>query len=509
MSAKSKVLQNSILYTFSSLLMNAISFLLLPVYTMLLTPKDYGITNLINSFTTVAAFIVSFSLYSAIVRFYTDYKNDRKKLKRFYGTVICFIFISGIVFLILAMIFNNLLISWFFTSISFFPIVLIALLALIFISLHTIHQNILQGMQQGKKLTVINLVVFGLQAGLTLFFIGILKLGAVGVLLATLFINIGYSVYMIIDLKKNKIITFCIDIKILKEALKYSIPIMPHNLSTNIASFAARVFINNSGSLASVGLYSVASQFGTIIDIVQGSVNQAFTPWFYDMMNKKNEENKREIVNLSRFLLILYSLLYMCIGLFSQEVIILMTSKRYIMAWTVIPILVAAFSVKSVYYFYINILFYHKDAARKIFVATVSGSFSDIIIAFLLVPQYGMYGAAVSFLVAKIIVVAIVVFMSMKYNNIGYKITYMLRTIIPSLFFMCIGLYFSYTKYLKVFSWINLLYKFAILAAYIIFVYLTNKEMINKLVKSGKIEQLLKKIKYADRAEKFTAFKKI
>jgi O-antigen/teichoic acid export membrane protein len=489
MSTKSKVLENSFFYTFSSLLMNAFAFLLLPIYTMFLTPKDYGITNLINSFTNVAIFIVAFSLYSSVIRFYTDFKNDIDKLKQFYGTVITFIFISGLIFLILGLLFHNIFVSYFFMNISFFPIVLMAMITIPFVSLHVIHQNILQGRQQGKKLTIINLVVFGIQVCLNLFFIGVLKFGAIGVLLATLVTNVGYSIYMLIDLIKTNLIVFCLDIKILKEALKYSIPIMPHNLSTSIATFASRVFINNRGSLESVGLFSVASQFGTIVDVVQSSVNQAFAPWFYDMMNNKSEDTYREIVKLSHLLIIFYSLLYMVIGLFSQEVIILMTNKRYIMSWTVIPILVVAFSVKSIYYFYINILFYYKDAAKKIFIATVIGSFSDVIIAFFLVPLFGMYGAAISFLIAKIIVVSIVVLMSRKYNNIGYKITSMVKTIVPSLLFMGSGLYFSYTKYLIVFSWLNLLYKFGVLGVYLIFIYFTNKKIINKFIKTRKLSK--------------------
>lgn len=493
MSAKNKVLGNSFLYTFSALLVKAIGFLLLPVYTLFLTPQDYGITNLVNSFTQVATFIIAFSLYSAIIRFYVDYKNDREKLKRFYGTIITFIVISGIVFVSLGLIFNRVLISWFFEGVSFYPVILIAIFTLVFGCLHTLHQNILQGMQQGKKLTIINLLVFAVQVGLNLFFIGVLKLGATGVLLAALIINVCYFIYMIIDLKKNDLISFCIDMKILREALKYSVPIMPHNLSTKIANFASRVFINKSGALALVGLYSIASQFGILIDIIQSSVNQAFAPWFYEMMDIDNKGNKKDIVKFSSFLLILYSLLYMGIGLFSQEAIILMTNERYIMAWTVIPILVVAFSVKSIYYFYINILFYYKDAAKKIFIATVTGSFSDIMIAFVLVPKYGMYGAACSFLIAKIIVVTIVVMISKKYDDIGYKITGMLRIIIPSLLFMGVGLYFSYTKYMTVFSAVNLLYKFGVLVAYLIFVYLTNRKMINRIIKSGKIQQILKR----------------
>lgn len=502
MSSKRKVLENSFLYTFSALLVKAIGFFLLPVYTLFLTPKDYGIINLINSFTQVAIFFVAFSLFSAVIRFYADYKDDREKLKRFYGTVITFIFISSSVFVTLGLVFNNVLISWFFKGISFYPIVLIALLTLTFFSLHTIHQSVLQGMQQGKKLTIINLSVFSLQVCLNLFFIGVLKLGAIGVLLATFIINIGYFIYMLFDLKKNNLIAFCIDMKILREALSYSVPIMPHNLSTHIANFASRVFINNSWSIALVGLYSVASQFAVLIDTVQTSVNKAFAPWFYDMMNTSKEESKKDVVSLSHFLLILYSILYMGIGLFSQEVIIIMTNERYLMAWTVIPILVIGFSVKSIYYFYVNVLFYYKNAARKIFIATITGSFADIVLAFVLVPRYGMYGAAVAFLIAKVIIVAIVVFISKKYNDIGYRVTRMLKIVVPSLLFMGGGLYFSYTKYMTVFSWINLLFKLGILIIYLVYLYFTNKKMINRIVESGKIQQILRRKKITNKVEK-------
>jgi len=493
MSGKGKVLFNSGLYTFSSILVKAIGFLLLPVYTLFLTPQDYGITNLVTSFNSVATIIVAFSLYSAVVRLYTEYKEDREKLKRFYGTVVTFVVCSGGVFCGLGFLFQALLIKWFFEGIVFYPVVVISLLTLTFVCLQTVHQSIMQGMQMGSKLTIINLTVFGLQVVLNLLFIGVFKLGVVGVLLATLIINLLYAVYMVFDLKTNNLIIFCMDKNLLCEALKYSIPLMPHELSTNIANFASRIFINNSGSLTSVGLYSVASQFGVIVDTVQSSVHRAFFPWFFEKMNQGIEEGKRDIVNLSQFLLTVYSLLYMGIGLFSQEVIILMTNERYVMSWTVIPILVMAYSLKSIYYFYVSVLFYYKEASKKIFIATITGSIFDIVLAAAFVPYYGMYAAAVTFLLAKVIVVSIVVAMSKRYDDIGYKVTGMLRIIAQSLLFMGIGLYFSYTKYMTVFSWINLFYKLCVLLVYLGFVYLTNRKTLSAIVNSGKIQQLLRR----------------
>ncbi|MGE7664895.1 oligosaccharide flippase family protein [Ureibacillus composti] len=493
MSEKRKVLENSFFYTLSTLLVKGISFFLLPLYTLFITPEEYGTVNLILNFSNVAIYIVGFSLYSSVLRFYTDYKANTEMLKRFYGTIISFILISGMLFLFLGVVFHNLIVNYFFRGISFYPIIIIALITITFTCFHTIHQNILQSMQKGLTLTKINLLVFALQVGLNVLFVCVFKFGVLGILIATLIIEIGYSIYMLIYLRKNNLITFCIDKNILRDALNYSLPIMPHNLSTYIATFFSRIFINNNGSLSLVGLYSVAYQFSGIIDLIQTSVNRAFMPWFFETLNSRNDSKSEEIVNLSLFLLNIYSVLYVLIGLFAQEVLILITSKSYSIAWTTIPILVVAYSAKSIYYFYVNILFYYKEASKKLFIATITGSIADILIAFILIPKLGMYGAAISFLIAKIIVIFLVVLISNKQVDIGYRVKDMLKIVIPSWIFIGVGLYFSYSKFLLEINFLNFIYKCIILILYLTFVYLTNKKVIIQIINSRK--NLMRKFK--------------
>ena len=58
------------------------------------------------------------------------------------------------------------------------------------------------------------------------------------------------------------------------------------------------------------------------------------------------------------------------------------------------------FSIKSMYYFYVNVIMFYKQA-RKLFIATIIGSLMDIILAYLLVPRFGMYGSAIAFVLAR------------------------------------------------------------------------------------------------------------
>jgi len=493
MGDRRKVLENSFLYTFSTLLAKAIGFLLIPIYTTFLSPADYGIINLLNGFTNIATLLVSFSIYSAVIRFYSDLKNNGDKLKKFFGTLIIFVFFSGTFFVLLGIVFSEFFISLFLEGISFFPFYLIALFSITFVSIHTLHQSILRSMQVGKKLTTINLAVFAINILVTLFFIGLLKLGALGVLLSAFTINFVYFFYMVFDLKYNNLVKFEVDFIILKEVLHYSIPLMPHDLSTQIANFASRVFINTNENLSSVGLYGISSQFGAIIDTIQSSVNMAFAPWFFEKMNTNNIGSRKDIVYLSHFLIILYSVVYMIIGLFSQEMIFIMTNEKYFAAWTIIPIFVLAYSVKSIYYFYVNILFFYKDAVKKIFVATVTGSLVDVILAYIFIPKFGLYGAAVSFLIAKIIVVAIVVSVSRKYNDIGFSVIKMLSVIVPSLLFMGVGLWFSYTKFINELNLLNFIFKLIIFGLYISFIYLSNKKSVDFAFKSKIYKNIFKK----------------
>lgn len=493
MEGKKKVLLNSVFYTFSSILIKSFSFILLPVYTLYLSPADYGVTTLVISFTAVMSIVSSLSLKASVTRFYADYKHDQEKLKSFYSTILIFVFIFSVLISFLGYWSKDFLIKYFFNEIAFYPIILIALLNLIFACQHSLHQSIMMGRQEGKKYTIINLIVFILTVVANLIFLAVFNMGAEGVLLATLIINIAYFFFMIIDLIRNNLINFSFNHELLVEALKYSIPIIPHNLSTSIASWVSRVVLNKNESLTAVGLYSVANQFGLIIDTIQSSVNSAFAPWFYEMLNEKDKKTNLEIVSLSQFLLIIYSLIYMIIGLFSQEALLIMTNEKYDLAWTVIPIFVVAYSVKSIYFFYINILFYYKEATKKIFYATLTGSFADIILAVILVPKFQMYGSALAFLIAKILVVSIVIKMSKNYKHIGYKLEPMLKIIIPSLIFMFAGLIFSYTNFLTEWNWYNVLYKFLVFTIYLLYIYMMHKEKIKKFYRSFKLKKQLNK----------------
>lgn len=71
----------SIIYGVGGILLKALSFFLLPLYTRHLTPSDYGIIGVTTAISTVLGILFPSSLHGALLRFYfiTTYAHERRR----------------------------------------------------------------------------------------------------------------------------------------------------------------------------------------------------------------------------------------------------------------------------------------------------------------------------------------------------------------------------------------------------------------------------------------------
>ena len=210
------MLLNSIIYTGTGVLQKCFSLFLLPLYTAYLTTEDYGISSIATSFIQTMSFIVAFSLFSAIMRFYVDFKDDAEKLKRFYGTISCFVFLSGIAFLAVFTLFHQYVSVYFFSGTDFYPVILVSLIALVFQCQHTIFERILKSQQKALKSSVCSLIFFFGSVAFNIYFVVYCKLGALGTILASLICYAVYTMYFWIEMAFKGSICLCLDFSILK-----------------------------------------------------------------------------------------------------------------------------------------------------------------------------------------------------------------------------------------------------------------------------------------------------
>ena len=484
-----KMISNSIVYAIGGILIKCFNFFLVPLYTTVLSTEDYGIINLSNTFLGVMSYVAAFSLYSAILRFFVDLKDDPEKLKRFYGTMVVFITVTCAVLAGLLTIFREPVREYIFSGAPFFPIVFVIILTLLFKCLHLVYGTILRSQQKALKSSILSFAYFIATVLLNIIFVVTLKMGAIGSLLATLIASVAYTVYFIVDMLCTKQITFCLDWELLKSALKYSIPIMPHNLSTHIAVFVSSVLIGNVATLSSLGVYSVAAQFGNIADTVQNYVNSAYGPWLFEKLHDKDQGYKKELRKTVKFMASVIGFFFVGIALFAHDYVVLMVDEKFVDAWKYVPMIVMVFAIKTMYYFYVNVLFYYKKAARLLFIATLSGSILNVILSAVFIPMFSVVGSILADAVSMIVRVGIVVIICKQFEDIGLKIRDFVANVLIVGAFAAVGLIFSYTKCPTTFEFWEFFYRVGIVVLYMGYMVLVYRKQFMALVKRIKAKR--------------------
>src|SRR5699024_5934333 len=111
-------------------------------------------------------------------------------------------------------------------------------------------------------------------------------------------------------------------------------------------------------STASAGLFNISSQFMLIIETFQMSVNKAYVPWFFGEMENNAGGSRQRIINLADILSKGYLIISIAVSFFIKEIIQIFLPESYLYAWVIIPIMLVAYQLRSIYFFYVNTLFF-------------------------------------------------------------------------------------------------------------------------------------------------------
>lgn len=422
MSSKMRLIKSSGIYGIVQILQKCIGLILIPVYTSLLSPDEKGITDVITTIVAFLSIFYSLSINSAVIRFYVDYKEDKKKLKDFWGTCISFVIINSLILTAIVIIFKDFIIIPIAGDIEFYPYILLGLISITLNPTYTIFQSTLQAKEESRKYAFNNLSYFIVNLVLNLVLIIGFRLGALGSLLALAITDVIFFIYTIIEFLPS--ITLKIDKSYLKNALKYSLPLLPHNLSGWAVSMIDRLFLNGMVSRAATSIYSTAAQFGNIINVLTSAINQAYVPWFFDRMKEK-DKNEDEIVKMAEILTIVYCFLAMGMSLFGPEIFKLVVNERYYEGWKVIPFISFAYVFNGIYYFFVNPLFYNRKGVKFIAIGTFTGALLNSVLNIIMIPKLGSVGSGIASLISMMLSCILVYIISKKIEPLKFNIVKM------------------------------------------------------------------------------------
>ncbi|MGC8778577.1 MAG: lipopolysaccharide biosynthesis protein, partial [Candidatus Caldatribacteriaceae bacterium] len=323
-----KLAKNTLIFALGTLGSRSIAFLMLPLYTRLLSPKDYGTLDVFQTTVSLLGPILSLEITEAVFRFSMD--EAKKGAKRVISTALPF---SVILFsLSLALIPLLARFALFQAYLPYFyGIWFLTLL------LGEVKQYV-RALGQVKIFALSDILYVLAFAGFNVIFIVFLRMGLRGYLLSYVLAQV-VSFFFVTSAGKVflKLSPKLFDWRLVREMVRYSLPLIPNALMWWVMNVSDRYLIMYFLGLEANGIYAVACRFPMLLSVVIGVF---FPAWQMSAVEEFSSEDRAEYY--ARVFSLYSSALFVLTGailLFLPEITGLFVAPGFREAWRFVPFL--------------------------------------------------------------------------------------------------------------------------------------------------------------------------
>ena len=400
------------LLTLSSFATKILSFILVPLYTNILTTTEYGINDLFTTTIGILLPIVTINIQEAVLRFSLDNNYNNKDVL---AVGLKFVFCGSIVVILGLMINSGLRLYGIFADYA-----VVFFLRFFSQAVSDLLCCYVRGIDRIAVLSISSIICSIVVISSNIIFLVVFKLGLTGYFLANTLGPIIQSIYIIAKtnvirdtypMEKHSVLT--------KEMLSYSKPLILNSVGWWINNAFDKYVVIYFLGFAENGIYSVAGKIPSILNIVQTIFAQA---WTLSAVKDYDSEDSNGFFS-NTYAIYNSSMVVGCSALivFSKLLASVLYAKDFYIAWRYVPWLTIAIVFGSLSGFLGGFFTAAKDS--KIFAqSTLMGAICNIALNFAMTPVIGAMGAAIATAISYYIVWLFRYYHSKKYVRMEIKI---------------------------------------------------------------------------------------
>jgi O-antigen/teichoic acid export membrane protein len=394
-----------------------LGFISFPLFTRVFSVADYGTINLITNTVLLLTVISKFGFQHAIQRYYPESacSSDPNQLGRYYSTLF---YGTALLAIVLSVLFGLSLYAGAgrFIGITATGTLLLACGLVIVRSLRSMQMNLMQmenktrlfnGMdilQKAAAIALICLLLFFWRKTVFAFFLGLVLVeGAI------------MLEYLPVLGKRHLLSPRQFDSGFLRAALAFSFPLMAAEISWVVLDSGDRFFIQHYLGAQPLGFYAAAYGIAIYLqDVLMAPLQLALFPICMKVWNSQGKKATQEFLSRSLDQFMLAAVAVVCVAMVtSQDVIVLLASKKFQQAHRLLPFLVIGLVLSAVTIYFRPGLLIHKHASR-IASATFYACALNIALNVILLPRIGLIGAAIATMVSYAGIVVFLAYESLR-----------------------------------------------------------------------------------------------
>ncbi|MCD6099198.1 MAG: flippase [Candidatus Marinimicrobia bacterium] len=404
-SALQKIAKGAGLVFIGTIISNVLGFIGRIIMARYLPVTEYGIFNLALTVLGITLTLVVFGipqLLSREIAYYID--NSPSNLEKIISTTVIITMVSSLIGMVVLVGGANKISSLFDGKMLAEGLRIVAL-SLPFSALTSIIISISRGFGRVWEKVYFQNIIYPLTWLIIVAFLSTFKFPSVLIFWGYVLFQCLAFVFLILHIKKMHLFNFrfSLDVEIAKRVTVSAIPLLFSGILGLLLGWIDVLMLGYYKTSTEVAIYNVSSTFARLLQMVSSSVGFLYLPTFsYFYINNKTPEMKKIYQIITKWTFLVMFPLFLGIMTFPKLLITLFFGKEYALADRSLQILSLRFLLPAIFGF--NWLSLIAIGAQRFLVYSTAISIGvNVFLNSLLIPPYGVEGAAFATVTSQIL----------------------------------------------------------------------------------------------------------
>ncbi len=410
-----RILTQSLLYGMGNVATGLLHLAVIVILTRYLTREGYGTYENAFVWFVLLSEILTLGFGSSLFRYYNLYKHEEQRRRAVSTAFIFVVFVCLAANLLIYFLSENIS-SFLYGNTAYSDFFVYASLAAGLIVPARLAQVYIRIMERPVFFALVILLrVTAILAGMYVLVIR-MDMAARGAVLSLLFANFVFAMVLIPWLVSHFRLSF--SCHVLKGMLSFGIPYIPAGICMWALSLSDRYFITYFDSLEAVGLYSVAYRLGMAMALILAGFQLAWPQFAYSLEHA--DEGDAVYSRILTYLFVTMMSIGLVFSLFREELISLVATEAYLQAAYIIPFVAFAYAFEGIFTVTsLGAVFNHRTA--YVAWSTLFAAVTNVVLNILLIPLFGIGGAAGATTVSYVVLALLMVRFSRRFRDVPYE----------------------------------------------------------------------------------------
>jgi len=412
--------RDTAIYGISTMIGRFLNFLLVPFYTNIFIPDEYGVVNILYAYIAIFNIIFIYGMDAAFLK-YAAFKDIGDEKENF-STPYLSIFTTSVLFVLLIFLFKNPIAVFLDVSAYKEHLIILSALILFFDANVVIPFLKLRLERKAKLFSILKVANITINIILNVILIVKLKWGIEAIFIS----NLAASVLTLLFISPTitKYLKFSFHKALFKRLLKFGLPYLPAGIAVMLIQVIDVPILQKLTNLTTVGIYKANYKLGIFMMLFVNMFQYAWQPFF--LKNAKEENAKELFSKVLTYFTIVGSTMLVLLSLFISDIIKInfwgfsIIGSDYWSGVYIVPVILLAYLFNGLYVVFSAGIYIEEKSIYAAIIAGL-GAFINVAANYILIPYLNIMGAALATLASYVLMAAGYYIITQKFYKIHYE----------------------------------------------------------------------------------------